>query len=154
MKTTGKTKTAEESAARRNKAGSRAAADASRGGVRTASKSRPKKKKGKKTGTSYPAKGILDRTERQNSLSLYLAFLVVAILVAIVAVNSVALRRRLQENMQRAQLLRKEIQNEQQRTADIEEYRRYTATDAYIEEVAREKLGLIYEGEMVFKEEK
>ena len=45
-----------------------------------------------------------------------------------------------------------EIVKEEQRAEDIEEYRKYTETREYIEEVAREKLGLVYEGEVIFKE--
>ena len=41
---------------------------------------------------------------------------------------------------------------EEQRAEDIEEYRQYTKTREYIEEVAREKLGLVYDGEVIFKE--
>ena len=76
------------------------------------------------------------------------------ILLIAVAVNAFSLNRKLHENRARANILQQEIRTEEQRAADIEEYRRYTETDAYIEEIAREKLGLIYEGETVFKEEK
>mgnify|MGYP002627227612 CR=1 FL=1 len=85
---------------------------------------------------------------------MFLAAMVVLILLVAVSVNGISLTRRLRENRARTLELRQEILAEEQRTKDIEEYRRYTSTDAYIEEVAREKLGLIYEGETVFKEEK
>ena len=96
---------------------------------------------------------LLTQTSRNDHLSMFLAGLVVVILMIAVSVNGMSLNRRLADNRKRAVQLKKEIQTEQQRAADIEEYRRYTSTDAYIEEVAREKLGLIYEGETVFKEE-
>ena len=99
-------------------------------------------------------RGLLTQDSRHNRLSMFLAALVVVILMIAVSVNAMSLNRRLADNRKRAVQLKKEIQTEQQRAADIEEYRRYTSTDAYIEEVAREKLGLIYEGETVFKEEK
>ena len=79
---------------------------------------------------------------------------VVLILLVFVSVNAVSLTRKLHENRARARVLEQEIRTEEQRAADIEEYRKYPETDAYIEEIAREKLGLIYEGETVFKEEK
>jgi cell division protein FtsB len=82
-----------------------------------------------------------------------LASLVVIIILIVVGVNAVSLGRRLVENKKRLETLREEIRMEDERADDIDEYRRYTRTDAYIEEVAREKLGLIYEGETVFKEE-
>ena len=40
----------------------------------------------------------------------------------------------------------------EQRAEEIEEYKQYTKSREYIEEVAREKLGLVYEGEVIFKE--
>lgn len=105
----------------------------------------------KKTGAAEETAGTF---VLQNRLSMFLAGLVVVILLIAVAVNAVSLNRKLRENKVRAQVLQQEIRAEEQRAADIEEYRRYTQTDAYIEEIAREKLGLIYEGETVFKEEK
>lgn len=114
------------------------------------------KRTAKKTnnGTRNQNKGLLTQANRHDRLSLFLAGLVVLILVIVVSVNGMALGRRLRENHRRAIQLNEEIKTEKQRSADIEEYRRYTSTDAYIEEVAREKLGLIYEGETVFKEDK
>ena len=39
------------------------------------------------------------------------------------------------------------------RTEEIEEMRRYMQTDRYVEEVARDKLGLVYPDEVIFKPE-
>lgn len=43
------------------------------------------------------------------------------------------------------------IRSEQERTEELREYSKYVKTKKYIEEVAREKLGLIYEDEIIFK---
>ena len=107
-----------------------------------------------RTRTQTRNRMLLKQTSRNDHLSMFLAGLVVVILMIAVSVNGMSLNRRLGENRKRAVQLKKEIQTEEQRAADIEEYRRYTSTDAYIEEIAREKLGLIYEGETVFKEDK
>lgn len=106
------------------------------------------------SGSRVQSGGLLTQDRRHNRLSMFLAALVVVILMIAVSVNAMSLNKRLTENRKRAVQLEQEIHTEQQRAADIEEYRRYTSTDAYIEEIAREKLGLIYEGETVFKEEK
>lgn len=45
------------------------------------------------------------------------------------------------------------IKDEQERTKEIEDYKAYVQTKKYIEEVAREKLGLVYEDEIIFKSE-
>ena len=47
--------------------------------------------------------------------------------------------------------LEQQIAEEEQRTKDIEEYSKYTKTDEYVEEVARDKLGLVKQGEIIFK---
>lgn len=49
-----------------------------------------------------------------------------------------------------AQLTSK-IEEESARTQEIEDLEEYMKTDEYIEDVARDKLGLVYEDETVFK---
>ena len=39
------------------------------------------------------------------------------------------------------------------RSEEIAEFERYTQTRKYIEDTAREKLGLVYPGEIIFKNE-
>ena len=41
---------------------------------------------------------------------------------------------------------------EQARTEEIKEYEKYTQTKKYVEEIAKNKLGLVYEGEIIFKD--
>ena len=108
----------------------------------------------KKTGRTGFSGGLLIQNDRKNLISMVLAVTVVLLILALVMINGISLRKRLKENLARERSLEIEIQTEKDRAADIEEYRRYTGTDAYIEEIAREKLGLIYEGETVFKEER
>lgn len=93
------------------------------------------------------------RTKRQNRVGLILAAMLVLILVTIVYVNGRRLHARLEQNRNRIEQLRQEIEDEEQRAASIEEYREYTQTDQYKEQIAREKLGLLYEGETIFREE-
>lgn len=128
--------------ARRKGSRSRASADRRKAGRR------------KKAGRPGFSGSLLIQNDRQNLISMVLAVTVVVLILAAVMVNGISLRKRLKENLARERALEIEIQAERERAADIEEYRRYTGTDAYIEEIAREKLGLIYEGETVFKEER
>ena len=44
-----------------------------------------------------------------------------------------------------------QIEAEKKRTEEIEEFRKYTKTKKYIEDVAREKLGLVYEDEIIIQ---
>ena len=92
------------------------------------------------------------RRSRQNRLSMILAVLGVAILFVAVYINGSSMRRELEENQEKITRLKQEIEEEELRSRSIEEYRAYTETDQFIEQVAREKLGLLYEGETIFRE--
>ena len=88
----------------------------------------------------------------QNRLSMGLAAVVVGILIVVILVACAGLVSRLHSNNERIAELKSEKVKEEQREQDIEEYKEYTQTREYIEEVAREKLGLVYEGEVIFRE--
>ena len=79
---------------------------------------------------------------------------VVLMMLLVVTVRSVELRERRSTYMAREEALLQEIEAEKARTTEIEEYGKYTQTKKFVEEVAKEKLGLVYEGEIIFKDEK
>ena len=54
----------------------------------------------------------------------------------------------LQEEKKRLEIL---IAEEEKRTGEIEEYRAYVQTKSYMEEVARDVLGLVYKNEVIFR---
>ena len=76
----------------------------------------------------------------QNRLSMWLAAVVVGILIVVILVACGGLVSRLHSNNRRIAELESEKVKEEQRAQDIEEYKEYTQTREYIEEVAREKL--------------
>ena len=49
--------------------------------------------------------------------------------------------------------LQKKIDEENQRTQELNEYREYTKTKEFAEKVAKEKFGLLYDNELKFKAE-
>ena len=98
------------------------------------------------------AENRFSRRSRQNRLSMILAVLVVAILFVAVYINGSSMRRELEENQEKITRLKQEIEEDELRSKSIEEYRAYTETDQFIEQIAREKLGLLYEGETIFRE--
>lgn len=91
------------------------------------------------------------RGKRQNRLGMFLVSAVIVMLLVVVSVNSVLLRQKQDTYREREADLDELIAAEEQRTTELEELRKYTQTQAYIEEVAKEKLGLVKEGEIVFK---
>lgn len=94
------------------------------------------------------------RRRHQNRFSLFLVSLVVLMIMVVVAVRSVELQRKIAGYDTQIASLSAQIDAETARAEEIEEYRKYTQTKAYVEEVAKNKLGLVYEGEILFKEDK
>ena len=66
----------------------------------------------------------------------------------------IALERRRDYYDSKATALEKSIESEKERTKEIEAEKEYMKTDEYVEEAAREKLGLVKDNEIVFQEEK
>ena len=71
----------------------------------------------------------------------------------VVAVKCTELSRKVAEYEEREAQLQVLIEEQQERAEELVEYEKYTQTMKYIEDVAKSKLGLVYEGEIIFKEE-
>lgn len=97
---------------------------------------------------------IAYRKKNQNRFSMFLVTLVVLMIIAVVAVKSVELQDKIDAKAMEAQQLDNQIASEKARTEEIEEFGKEVQTRGYIEDVAREKLGLVYEDEILFKEDK
>ena len=61
------------------------------------------------------------------------------------------LRQKGEAYQQREEELMSAIAEEEARAEEIEELRKYVQTKKYAEEVAKERLGLVYEDEILFK---
>ena len=84
---------------------------------------------------------------------MFLVTLVVIIIMVVVSIGGIELNAKNENNRARIAQLEEQIAAEEARTQEIEEYRKYTQTMRYAEEVAKDKLGLVYEGEILFKED-
>ena len=91
------------------------------------------------------------RRRCQNRAGIVWASIVVLILVTVVSIKSIGLLQKAREYQAREQALEEQIEHETQRSDEIAEYERYTETRKYIEDTAKEKLGLVYPGEIIFK---
>lgn len=96
---------------------------------------------------------IAYRKRRQNRFGMVLTGIVVLMLVVVVAVRSNDLKQKQALYAEKEAILEQQIEEEKARSEEIEEYRKYTQTKKYVEEVAKDKLGLVYDGEIIFKEE-
>ena len=93
------------------------------------------------------------RKKRQNRFGMFLVSIAVLMMLVVVAFNSVELKAKKEAYHQKELALQEQIEAEEERSKEIEEFEKYTQTKKYIEEVARDKLGLVYEGEILFKDE-
>lgn len=79
--------------------------------------------------------------------------LTVLVLFGVIFYRSVELRKEIQGLERRYSELEEQLREEEERTVLLQERRAYMQTIRYIEEVAREKLGLVYEDEIIFRAE-
>lgn len=93
------------------------------------------------------------RKVRYNSLGMLAIALVVLVLLGGLMLKSNDLQERLTGYDAKAATLEQQIEDEQNRTEEIDKLKKYMETDEYAEEVAREKLGLVKDNETVFKKQ-
>lgn len=79
--------------------------------------------------------------------------LLVLCLLAVMSIGILKLSRKDQAYIAKEEELLKMLEEEEQRAQEIDEYKEYVKSSQYIEDTARSKLGLIYEDEILFKEE-
>ena len=93
------------------------------------------------------------RKRQQNRFSMFLVTLVVVMMLVLVGVRSVELRSKIDAKAAELSQLEAQSEAEEERAAEIEALGKEVQTKGYIEDVAREKLGLVYEDEILFKQE-
>jgi cell division protein DivIC len=78
---------------------------------------------------------------------------VVVSLCLVLTISMMSLKKKRDGYVQKQESLEQQIEAENKRAEDLVEYEKYTKTAAYVEEVAKDKLGLVYEDEIVFQAE-
>lgn len=105
---------------------------------------------------SMKQKKVRGRRKQQlqrHKRSILLVVSALALLIAVVAVDSFSLRAKSADYQKQETELREQIEAEDQKTEDIEEFEEYVKSDEYVEDKAKEKLGLAYPNEILFKAE-
>lgn len=101
--------------------------------------------KSKKSAASYK-KGY-------NRLGMLVIAFIVSLLLGSLMMQSQTLKNRLAGYDAKAAELEESIENEKERTKEIDELKKHMQTDEYAEEIARERLGLVKDNEIVFRVE-
>lgn len=93
------------------------------------------------------------RKKRQNRLGMILVTIVVIMLFTVILIKSIDLQTKKAAYDEKEAALEQQIEAEEARTEELIEYEKYTKTAKYVEEVAKDKLGLVYEDEIIFESE-
>lgn len=96
-------------------------------------------------------KKVAYRKRQQNRFSMFLVSLVVIMIMVVFAVKSIDVQQKIEAKRERAAFLQERIAEEESRAEYIEQFEKEVKTKGYIESVARDKLDLIYEDEVLFK---
>ena len=96
---------------------------------------------------------IKSRRNKKNRTGLYLAMTVIFLFCGTLTIHSFALNadcRELEKKRQELEAKKADLEKESQ---SIQEQQAYMQTDEYVEYIARQKFGLVYDNEIVFKAE-
>lgn len=91
---------------------------------------------------------------RKNRRSVMMISLVIVTLGAFVLCCGISLQEKNEQYLAKEVELQQLIDAELERAEEIEALREYVGTDEYVEMVAKEKLGLAYENEILFEAQK
>lgn len=94
------------------------------------------------------------RLIQQNNAAMLIILLVVLVLLAALLFQERKMQKKIASNGTRILEVNQLIEEEAQRTQEIQELEAYMQSPEYIEKVAKDKLGLIKDGETIFKNQK
>ena len=86
-----------------------------------------------------------------NRLAIIGITVVVLSLALVVNIKNHSMEKKVMEYQAKEESLTRQVENEQKRAAELEERRVYVQTKQYIEEVAKQKLGLVKPDEVLLK---
>lgn len=94
----------------------------------------------------------LRRKRRNNKIGMVCITLIVCVMAGVMSIQIVNLHHKHETYQKKEEELQAQVDSEKQRKLELKEYEEYVNTKEYIEQVAKTKLGLVYENEIVFKE--
>lgn len=92
------------------------------------------------------------QTKYHNKTSIYIVLFTLIIFAAVLFVNCNSLNEKKQKLQTEEAQYQELLEKEQQETLDLQELEKSTQTKKYYEQIAKERLGMVYEDEIIFKE--
>ena len=93
------------------------------------------------------------KRRRDNQTGRICIALIVTVFVAVMTIQIAKLYQKDQEYVTREEELQSQLEDETEQQNALGDYEEYTQSREYIEDVAKSKLGLVYNNEIVFKED-
>lgn len=90
---------------------------------------------------------------RQHKQSVFLISCTMLLLVIVTAVGAMSLQAKNNAYKEQMSELQAQLKEEKERSGEIDDMQGYVGTQEYIEDIAREKLGLVYPNEIIMKPE-
>ena len=98
-------------------------------------------------------RSVRARRVYQHKLSILMVSGVVLILGIMLSVASISLHSRNQDLVAQETELEEQIEVQHTNTEKLDDLEEYVGTDEYVEDVAKDKLGLVYPNEILFEAE-
>ena len=99
-------------------------------------------------------KGKKKKAKRQSARSgVFMITAVVLVLCFVLTYNSIGMKASLREKDAQIEELQNQVDEQEQIKSDLEKESDYIKSDDYVEEIARDKLGLVHDNEIVFKKQ-
>lgn len=92
------------------------------------------------------------RRKKNRSAGAVCIGLIVCAFLIVMAVQIVNLRQKDKAYAERQSELQEQYERETERQTELDDYEAYTKSTRYIEDIAKSKLGLAYDNEIIFKE--
>jgi len=93
------------------------------------------------------------KKKRRNKSGLIIVAATVMILFVVVTYNKLSLEAKSRELHGLKAKYEQQITKYEEEQKNIDAYKKYVKSDEYVERIAREKLGLVYPGDIVFEPE-
>ena len=89
--------------------------------------------------------------DRRRHLEAWGIILIVLIVFGVSTVGGIRLKQKNLAYQEREDSIQAQIDKEEERSKEIEDLEAYTQTKKYVEDVAKDKLSLVYPDEIIFK---
>ena len=96
---------------------------------------------------------MLEIKKRNKRTMFFITAVVIMVCVAL-SFQIVKLYQKNQIYIAREESLKTQLENEEKRREELEKYEQYIHSQDYVEDMAKSKLGLVYEDEIIFREKK